>query len=280
VQKPTFGGMQVYASCVQGVPNAELRERLVGVAAEISTAYDFYEDRAMVGQLYEVTRSGGSDDELVTSRVTKGELRELYSSQMVRSGSPARDVYDVLRGSAPYGKCPTCGFGHVYNLDHFLPKAKYPWFSVMPENLVPSCRDCNFGKQAHSSETTQSFHPYYDHAQLMGEQWIYAEVAQTIPITVAYRVQTPAHWAAELQARAQNHFQEYKLAERYAKEAATEMASLRGILSTAPPLNTAQIIDYLERTLAGERTLQTNSWRIALYQALLAAYWFAEGPVF
>lgn len=41
------------------------------------------------------------------------------------------------------GECPSCGNPLMPDtLDHFLPKEHWPEFSILPNNLVPQCRDC------------------------------------------------------------------------------------------------------------------------------------------
>ncbi|TPJ42888.1 HNH endonuclease signature motif containing protein [Mesorhizobium sp. B2-7-1] len=59
--------------------------------------------------------------------------------------------------------CPFCGgLGHTWTLDHYLPKANFPAYSVNPSNLVPCCRDCNSGKNASFGAELheQTLHPY------------------------------------------------------------------------------------------------------------------------
>jgi hypothetical protein len=66
---------------------------------------------------------------------------------------PARTIYDSLLNSAKE-KCPFCGgIGTPRNLDHFLPKAHFPQFSVLPRNLIPACRDCNMDGKGHAFAT-------------------------------------------------------------------------------------------------------------------------------
>lgn len=44
--------------------------------------------------------------------------------------------------------CPYCGEKiTVVEIDHFLPKSKYPLFSIYSQNLVPSCIECNKEKK-------------------------------------------------------------------------------------------------------------------------------------
>ncbi|MGX6566915.1 HNH endonuclease [Cupriavidus necator] len=235
----------------------------------------YYDNLANQGQLHEVPRSDQRDTELVIGQVTKGELKNLYDHQMLPRNKSAREIYDNLRSAAPGGRCPTCGFGHVYTIDHFLPKSAFPFFSVLPENLVPSCRDCNTGKMARAANDAQSFHPYYDVGPLMQEQWIFAEVLRTVPISVRYFVQAPLHWNQLLALRAANHFRDYKIASRFGVEAASELSALIHYF-ISPPMQPHEIQDTLDRRLRAERQHQCNSWKIALFEALRDCAWFCS----
>ena len=46
-------------------------------------------------------------------------------------------------------RCPICDCSFAYSqvtLDHILPKSKFPFFSLTPINLVPTCYNCNMRK--------------------------------------------------------------------------------------------------------------------------------------
>ncbi|WP_156094326.1 hypothetical protein [Lentzea aerocolonigenes] len=59
--------------------------------------------------------------------------------------------------------CPMCGVGYVRALDHYLPKEKYPEFSVLALNLVPTCTRCNENKLSLvGGAGGRFFHAYYE----------------------------------------------------------------------------------------------------------------------
>lgn len=62
--------------------------------------------------------------------------------------------------------CPSCGeAGSPNTLDHYLPKSKFPHFSVTPANLFPMCDACQTNKaDLIGDETDPKFflHPYFD----------------------------------------------------------------------------------------------------------------------
>ncbi|MBE8233180.1 MAG: hypothetical protein HAW67_05535 [Endozoicomonadaceae bacterium] len=62
--------------------------------------------------------------------------------------------------------CPMCGSLGVSTVDHYLPKANYPEWTIFSKNLVPAC-DCNVQRSTRVcgvSPHERVFHPYYDEA--------------------------------------------------------------------------------------------------------------------
>ena len=57
-------------------------------------------------------------------------------------------IRDEILGSANNHACPYCNVATVDTLDHVLPKKIYPEFSVLAQNLVPSCSRCNREKSS------------------------------------------------------------------------------------------------------------------------------------
>jgi len=150
---------------------------------------------------------------------------------------------------APLGKCPYCGFGHVSTLDHYLSKARYPGFAVLPTNLVPCCGDCNHGKGAGvSTANNQIPHPYYEAPAIETDTWLFASIEETTPARAQYSVLIPPGWPAALALRVQNYFRDLELAARFAVEAASEIVSLSDLLAHRPNISDgsagAKAMDY------------------------------------
>ncbi|NBM67884.1 HNH endonuclease [Proteus sp. G2663] len=62
--------------------------------------------------------------------------------------------------------CPYCGNPSIPDtLDHFIPKGKWPEFSIFPNNLVPQCRECAPIKGEHyfcdKNNSAMFIHPIY-----------------------------------------------------------------------------------------------------------------------
>lgn len=275
--KPDFDPGVVYASCVSGVTETSLAARFNAATADVLALTNLYDERAAVNELHLFPSSPrGNGAALTLGELTKDELTALYTDHMSRRDQPARVYYDRIKSQAPLGKCPFCGFGQVSTLDHFLAKALYPSFSVLPINLIPACADCNKGKGAGVlNAQNQIPHPYFEGSRIETDTWLYASVHETSPATAAFSAIPPGNWTADLARRVVNYVREFNLTTRFAIEAASELASLSDILSV---FETSQRIgEHLSLIAQAERSHRTNTWKAALYEALSSSAWYREG---
>ncbi len=269
ISAPEEESRTVYQICVGSITDVNLRNRLNELTDYIVTAADDYQKSATAKNLYAFQSHNCSDSDIILDGVTKKELKDLYSNQMVRKNKRARLIYDSLLSRAPSGRCPFCGMGNVSTLDHYLPKTKYPQLSVVPLNLIPSCKDCNMGKGATVARKAgnQILHPYFDHQNFINQQWLYAEVKHTNLVTICFYVQAPEDWDDISKERVHAHFKKFKLAYRYSVEASNEIAGLRGALSNFN-LGGVEVQKLLMSMADGYAMQHTNSWQTAMFQAL------------
>jgi len=260
--------IKIYMTCVYSMDNAQNRDSYYKVVINYALMAREYTSYAIKHNLYKFKEHQGmfSYKNLCTvSGMTTDNLKSLYT-KMVNNKEP-RKIYDKIMQLAPLGRCPYCGVGQVSTLDHYLPKSKFPTFSVLPYNLVPSCKDCNTGKGNSYAKTkeTQALHPYYD--DFTKEQWLFARVKKSSPISIEYYVKAPKHWSEVDKKRIESHFKEYGLKKRFAVEAANELAKLESSFKRKT-LNSHQIKELLSDELESYKSLHINSWQTALYQAL------------
>lgn len=277
LSKPELDPGEVYASCVSGVPAADLAARFNAAAADVLALANLYEGRASTNELHLFPPSPWGDGAaLALGELTKDELTALYTNHMAKRDQPGRPCYDLIMSTAPLGKCPFCGFGQVSTLDHFLSKARYPSFSVLPINLIPACTDCNKGKGAGVLDAQNQIpHPYFEGSRIETDAWLYASVRETSPATAAFSATPPDNWPTDLSRRVVNYFRDLNLATRFSIEAASELASLSDILGQ---LETRQRMgDYLSLMASTERFHRKNTWKAALYEALAGSAWYREG---
>ena len=269
---PTMKRATVYSDCVGGLADAALSARFIVAEAAVAAVSQLYAARAASNELHLFQAAHwGNGDQIVLADLTKKEFVGLYDDQMSDAKGGGRKHYDQLK-MTELGICPLCGFGHVSTLDHFAAKARYPAFSVLPINLVPACFDCNKKMGAGVIETDSAMpHPYFEEERVEIETWLICDVEHTQPVTVTYRAETPVHWGDGLSKRVRNHFKELNLATRYAVQAGSHLATIKGFLAGLAP---ADLQWYVGRKVnAIERP---NEWESALYAGLLRSAWFMQ----
>ena len=267
----------VYKTCIDSISNVNLRDRLNLVTHDIVAASRDYKQKAEDKRLYTMLPNLCKNNEIALGTVTKQELKDVYSSHMVGKLKPARKFYDLLLSQAPLGQCPYCGFGHASTLDHYLPKAKYPQLSVLSLNLVPSCKDCNTRKNTKIATVAekQSLHPYFDHKDFINEQWLFAEVMQTNPVTISFVVKAPTQWDEVSKGRVLSHFDNFELSARYSIEASSEIVGIKNVLDDLRRKASPDVLqNHLHKQAKSHADQYINSWKTAMYQALACSDWY------
>ncbi|MDL2186171.1 HNH endonuclease [Pseudomonas sp. ChxA] len=277
LQKPFINYLKVLDACRGAISEPGIALRFVLARNQLSKAFNEYDREATAHRLFSLPASGRAHPEqVVVKNLTKGELVDLYSIHMIGDSKPARAYYDQIKLIAPLRKCPFCGFGQVTTLDHFLSKARYPTFSILPSNLIPSCSDCNKGKGSSIvTQAKQLLHPYFESKCIETKPWLFVEVIETVPPTVLYFVVPPTSYPHDLAFRVRNHFSDFELERRFSIEATTELSTLADLLAD---LNDYDLInDHLKRVARVERKHRKNSWKAALYDALSHNSWYKNG---
>lgn len=250
------------------------KERIEQVKGTIIKKTIEYDELATVGQLYTILEHDNVD--LIAS---KDDMEALYTQKFVPKQEANREYYDKIMLLAPNGKCPYCQQNIANNLDHFLPKAKYATFSVSPYNLVPSCSECNTDKAVSTFSTylEQPFHPYYDDfddciwlkAKLIENEEVafsfFAEPPETIEMVKAERI---------IKSFSKKGFGLNDIYKVHAAEVYQSCFHRIKILFNKGGKNLAvmRLIEYIE----DERSIAINSWKAAMYQAIIDSDWYWE----
>lgn len=276
---PPYGAISTYDTCVDEIVDVTLRAFYAGNRASILQANASFDAATQIAGWAELPRvPRGNPDILVAGGLTKQQMMELYTSYMVGTRGAARDIYDGLLAAAG-GLCPFCGgLGHASTLDHYLPKANFPAYSVHPSNLVPCCRDCNSGKNASFGTEVheQTLHPYLDQAHFFEERWITARVDQQDPILVRFECAPPGHWTPPDRGRARSHFEGYKLASRFSVQAGAEISKVvQARANSLRRLPSESFQAYLLDN-ANSADFALNGWSRTMYTALARSEWFLQ----
>lgn len=276
---PTENPIDVYDSCVAAIKDDALRQmHALNQAHIVRAVADFNAATAACSWAVLPRVPRGNPGHLVVGDLTKKHLMDLYSDYMVGATGPSRKIYDDLLVAAG-GLCPFCGgLGQVHTLDHYLPKASFPLYSVLPANLVPCCRDCNTGKSntfsSHIYE--QTLHPYLDNDKYFEQRWISAEVTKSDPISIKFSCSPPNGWPNADKLRVQQHFLSYRLSYRFSIQAGAELPRLVDLRSSSLKSLTARNFRDFLIDNANSDGFDLNGWSRTMYAALAETEWFCQ----
>ncbi|MCA3987378.1 HNH endonuclease [Vibrio vulnificus] len=274
ISKPTIDIDTIFLACANSIKNNTKKERILKIGKYIrgsSKVYDVHANYRLFYKLIDEYDTNAACD------ANKDELIELYEGQL--RNKEARQYYDKLLSLAINGLCPFCGFAQATTLDHYMPKKKYPSFSIYPLNLIPSCGDCNFKKREGVATLAgeQIIHPYYD-SELFKEQWLFATVKNTTPASLVFTVEPPSNFSDLDKERISSHFKELNLAQRFSVQVANEIAQLRFELDWDFLQTGAKGVKRaLDNKFQASNRLHKNSWKTAMYQALASSDWYCNG---
>ena len=270
---PTDDPIEVFETCISKVQNADLKERLSNCKTKLTEATKDYNIKAPDGLLHTIPTHNS-----VNGNVSTEEMKKVYTDRMVGIKSPGRHIYDKWINSAPNNICPLCAQRTVKTLDHHLPKAHFPIYSVAPINIFPACIDCNKNKlnTIPTSPENELIHPYFD--DFDDFTWLKAKVMEKKPASVKYYTEKPDSWDEIKYKRIENHFNMLELDTLYASHSGVELTinnlRLNDLFETG---GVDSVKEFLEESYHSMKAVNLNSWQTALYHALLNSTWFQEG---
>ncbi len=279
LSEPEYSYEQTLDECIAGITgNAALRQKMISSKPELMTLEAQYLGVGCTGDLHTIPciNIDVNADPAVINELKKYELIKVYDQYFVPEQKPAGKIYDALLNAAEE-KCPFCGgIGTPQNLDHFLPKAHFPQFSVLPHNLVPACRDCNMDGKADAFATNaedQIIQPYVDNGRFFLEQWIFATYHlgnDDEPGEFEYFVTPPEGWCEIDKHRVNKHFADFNLARRYTTKAAEFLGT---VLQQINSLHQIGLDNETINTVLLQPWIDTapfvNHWQKSMFQALL-----------
>lgn len=270
---PAITSADTLKLCASSIRDADLKNRLLQAEAVVEIAEQKYLAYGEAAKLHTIRSTQN-----VVANFSGKEMERVYNGTFVKSRK-TRDAYAQLKKASVNDICPLCGQGTVRQLDHYLPITGFPVYGLTTVNLIPACSDCNKNKSTHTPSTAgeQTIHPYFDDVD--NEQWLFAEVVESIPAAVVFSVKVPRSWDNVQAERVRTHFRIFRLGALYTTHAAVEISNMRyvlGKMAIAPdPAN--QISQYLKERADGCAHVYQNSWQRATFDALSDSEWFCAG---
>lgn len=251
--------------------NTELAARLEAACPEVDAAAGQYAAAAAAGTL-------SAAGPFVLSDIDNAEMSKHYDARFAAARSAGRAVYDQLRAFAA-GRCPFCGNRPVKTLDHYWPKNGHGAVALVPDNLVPACRDCNTAKGSYqpTARSGELLHPYFDPEH--HDQWLKARIVRALegPVVIYYADPSPT-WTAAEAARVTEHFTRLELGDHYSILAVDQISSMVGDLHDLLTAGSAaDVVAHLASRFDREGRRSMNGWRTALYGGLAQDGWFCAG---
>ena len=226
----------ILTACLSSVSNTSEGTEYVNkfnlIKNKINAEWQLFDHRANTIDLHLFSHSRHAyKEQLVIDNVSKDDFVKLYTEHMVKGETLPRNIYNTIRASSN-NICPLCGISFVTTIDHYLPKARYPIFSIYTNNLVPACDTCNKGKgsSTYTSKESQPLHPYFSAPHFYETDWIKANILKTSPLSFDFYVDPPNHWDENDKGRVINHFSGFNLAAKYSVNASQLLTLIKGII--------------------------------------------------
>ncbi|MEW8041071.1 MAG: hypothetical protein AB2776_10110 [Candidatus Thiodiazotropha endolucinida] len=232
MNEPELNIIDMLTACINGVRRNTYKQQLIDAEYEFEQQSNNYRTLGEQGNLFQIKPlvTNRTENSVVLAGLTKRDMIRLYEYYL-REKDIGRELYNTLLASTD--KCPFCGgLGRSRNLDHYLPKAFFSQFSILPYNLIPACRDCNMeGKNTNYAQTQedQILHPFLDQPYFFCQQWIFANYTHgtlSEPGVFDFYTSPPDEWNDIDKARVNKHFSDFDISIRYSLRAAEEISDV------------------------------------------------------
>lgn len=143
---------------------ASNKDRMQRLRGRLCQCYDEYRAKAETDTLNELNPQWEYNE---ADKLTDGAFLYKQYDNSNASINILRNKIIEANGGCILLKCPICEVGFAKELDHYIPRALYPEYSVFPHNLIPICHECNNKKGelwCDDEHNRLIFNAYYDTA--------------------------------------------------------------------------------------------------------------------
>lgn len=188
--------------------------------------------------------------------------------------------YSKIRNNEKY--CPYCNFPtrEVKQIDHYLPKSKFPSLSIVINNLVPICKECNEIKDDYYSfdKENQFIHPYYDDEMNDAFEYIECEIIKDLQIGFKFYIKKLDCWDEMFYRKVMFHFKKLEVDKLYLSDFNTEfdvyLAELKMLYETEKSKESIKKLILVKVNTYYQKKIMP--WRYAGFSSLLNSEWFFE----
>ncbi len=214
-------------------------------------------------------------DSAIADKDIKHLLKDIcYTRDRDQYFGKIADEIITMHDSHMQSICPHCGLDTPSTLDHYLPKATFPEFSILPINLMPMCHKCNAIKNANwlENKLRTSINIYFD--DIFDKKFLFAYIifnssSLCLPV-VEFQVENREGFSEEVYTIIKNHFKTFDLYDRYLTHINSELDITRKIISKSKNEIPFQLqkINLCSKRDSLIETLGVNNWRTCLYDAM------------
>lgn len=266
---PATGLPRNHLSSIIGGKYGDRRARLTSMLPTVQACYGAFEAAYTPAGISGVAQS-------TWTRIEREDLLHCYETT-ARALQQLKTLILISQPDGVRDYCAYCGIGRPDQFDHYLPKEKFPEYSVHSYNLMPCCSVCN-GKKADiwlQPNNTRTFINFYldslPAAPMLDVtvHWL-VKNGMLVPAPT-FRLVCPAGFEAAEFRLVLTHFQKLGLLARYKDQAHTEFLAIRNAALARDARTIAVLRRFLNNYIQEwERTLGPLNWRISLYRELIS----------
>ncbi|CAD2074936.1 hypothetical protein JEOAER750_01068 [Jeotgalicoccus aerolatus] len=264
---PEINFDEMFKSCTENVKTTEERNRI-----RLEGYLDILQrnNKTYVSNMQETKRFSEcfpyKKDSMEYSTFKK-DMNWLYEKKFSNKLHNERKYYDLINKNVKNKRCPYCLHSDIDEIDHYLPKSKYPSLALTTENLVPACHKCNNKKL----EKIRLFpHPYFDNVDMY--TFIQCKINftnTTCDLILDYEIDESAV-PSTLYIKIKNFVDITERLHDYSVHAASEFNIKKRSLIRNLKSGKESLIDEIQDALIGhELELGKNCWQAAFYRSLL-----------
>lgn len=262
-------GFPDFVSAVQRKTGEDGRHDISLYFGAIEDRFNVYNDLFVRSQLESLRRDTIFDD-------IKIQLLALYSYDNAIIRAVRNTVSDSSARAIRY-TCQYCTLGSNETMDHFVPQAEFPEFSIHAKNLIPSCSSCNSKKGdfwLHSDGLRAIINPYLD--PLPNDRFLFVDVYLDAfgEIDFDFFLDNSSGIEASIWVRIQRHFERLDLLVRMRNASIAHLSEFQtrmGNEISSGRTRASLVTTTVETCIDLRRSLGFNHWKPSLEEALVSS---------
>jgi hypothetical protein len=261
IESYTKDSFLFYEEIISRKKDISLVGRLKSIETLIKKSYLDHESNFLTNSLVNLVN-------LNLTQSNKDDLLKLYSSQNTNI-KKLKNKLTTDKNGRKSSLCQNCTLSEVHSLDHFLPKVKFPEYSVNPKNLFPSCSRCNSFKSNKSPGLFLNL--YLD--TLPPKQYLFVDISKYKDgsLEFDFQLKNTNNIDLVLFKKIESHFNELHLSKRFREICNNEVTVFLSIISRGLQ---ASSLDNLSKIIQEDIAIEmdiygNNYWKSVLKKALL-----------